>query len=83
MSGYKVIKYYWVGEELEITYTQVKKVGANYETIPHVDVRKNSPGWNNQFNIDDVPGINYPSGYELFFRCTNVTSLIVNGQVLI
>ena len=83
--GWKPISITWTGDKLEVTWTEEWKSYYASEATPHRDTYTNGVSSSINFDIPYESGIFVvkASGDELFFRCTNVTSLIVNGQVLI
>lgn len=87
--GYKPIHLVWTGGELVVTYTIVQGGGEwQQERIltPVKNIYTDGNATAISFNIPDEYGIiarRYPSGYQIFFRCTDVTYLEINGDILI
>ena len=71
-----------------VTYTIVQD-GGEYQQERILTPVKNTYTDGNataiSFNIPDELGFakRYPSGYQIFFRCTDVTYLEINGDILI
>lgn len=81
----------WIGERLVISYTQVTSHRSQpIQYVSHKDTHTDGDGveFTMQFtNIAHFPlpdgGYSRPLDGMVYFDCTNVTSLIVNGDVLI
>lgn len=76
----------WVGEKIRMSYTIVTNVQRPF---PHAVVVENGKAdFNGGDGTEETYTISYRRGTvlakrKLYFNCTNVTSLIVNGEQLI
>lgn len=67
----------WVGDVLQVCHTNLRADSRVRPTI----IRKTGGG---SFLYRVLSGVNYPVvNNTVYFNCTNVTSLIVNGEQLI
>lgn len=73
----------WTGEQMEVTYTQIAVVPPPAKTLPRREMHTN--GDSEEFTIYARPRPERISLAEdtVYFNCTNVTKLIVNGEQLI
>jgi hypothetical protein len=73
----------WSGERMEVTYTQIARVPLPPKTLPMREMHTN--GDSEEFTIDTrrTPQRIQLAKDTVYFNCTNVTKLIVNGEQLI
>lgn len=81
----------WTGKGLRMCYTRVNRSGGNvHPKYDYVQVRENYANGSGTTETVLTPdgtilaGVgSYVQDNKLYFKCTNVTSLIVNGQQII
>lgn len=73
----------WSGERMEVTYTQIAVVPPPAKTLPRREMHTN--GDSEEFTIyaRHRPERIRLAEDTVYFNCTNVTKLIVNGEQLI
>lgn len=83
--GHKTVNITWTGEEMVESHTIVTKSVSGTTLLPVKNKYINGNETEITLNIPDETGVfvKYPSGYQMFFRCEKVASLVVNGETLI
>ena len=75
----------WIGERLRITFTYYKRIYhpmPKKVTIPEIVDLENGDGSEEIIGVHRN-GFAIADDWTIHFNCTNVTSLIVNGETLI
>lgn len=87
-GGYKNITMTWSGKRLEFVYTErledVNTGEVKYQPVTLVEINQEAEKWVEDIDFGTHDGfIHSAVGDMLYLKCTDVTTLIVNGQKLI